>query len=94
MKEHDSEEMLLRRGPQPPFTATPCRLLAPPDPVVPQRGVSPTTCGLGARTQPNELSIRCRSRPANVEPKAIGWLHTVKYRTKCSGRHMWKLTNL
>jgi len=59
MKERDSEEMLLRRGPQPPFTATPCRLLAPPDPVVPQRGVSPTTCGLGARTQPSGLSIRC-----------------------------------
>lgn len=58
MKEHDSEEMLLRRGPQPPFTATPCRPLAPPDPVVPQRGVSPTTCGLGARTQPSGLSIR------------------------------------
>lgn len=36
---------------QPPFTSTPCRLLAPPDPVVPQRGVSPTTCGLGAPTQ-------------------------------------------
>ncbi len=47
----------------------------------------------GARTQPSGLSIRCRSRPANVEPKAIEWLYTVEYRTKCSGSQMWKLTN-
>lgn len=54
MKERDSEEMLLRRGPQPPFTATPCRLLAPPDPVVPERVFLPQPVDSGHEPNPTD----------------------------------------
>jgi len=57
MKEHHSEEMLLRRGPSPHSRPLPVAYWLHPTLSCPQRGVSPTTCGLGAPAPPSGLSI-------------------------------------
>jgi len=58
MKEHHSEEMLPRRGPSRHSPPLPVAYWLHPTPSCPQRGVSPTACGLGAPARPGGLSIR------------------------------------